>query len=194
MPPRASCSPETVGQRVAGHHWLLSPCTQGVCRHLGALQSGRWGGCTGDASCGANRGWERSYGTKPISYSWQSPRGLGSCGADRCPGCISHFCPCTVVTSLSMPSAGSLAIIHTLTRLQEMSQFAVCFASEPARLLACVWKAIHAMSHRHPLQRGHSSGIPSSSRTRAGRGFVVLRYSPSPLQGPADRKAPPTSS
>lgn len=76
-----------------------------------------------------------------MSYNWQNPRGLGSCRADRFPGCTSHFCPCRVVMSLSVPSAGSLIIMHMLTRLQEMSQFVVCFASKPARYLACVRKA-----------------------------------------------------
>lgn len=32
---------------MAGLHWLLFPCTQGVHRHLGTLQRGRWDGCTG---------------------------------------------------------------------------------------------------------------------------------------------------
>lgn len=125
-----------------------------------------------DCQVWAQPGWEGSYRTKTVFYIWQSPRRLGSCGADVCLGCVSYFCPSTVGISLSMPSAGSLIIMHMLMRLQEMSQFAACFASEPAYLLARVGK-LH-VPQMPPAVRPQLRD-PSSSRTGAGRVFSVLR-------------------
>lgn len=116
-----------------------------------------------------------------MSYSWQNPRGLGSCRADRFPGCTSHFCPCRVVTSLSVPSAGSLIIMHMLTRLQEMSQFVVCFASEPARYLACVRKA--ACPTDTPRSEDMAQGY-FLLHDRAGKEFSMLRSAPIPFLSP----------
>lgn len=140
-----------------------------------------------DCQVWAQPGWEGSYRTKTVFYIWQSPRRLGSCGADGCLGCVSYFCPCTVGISLSMPSAGSLIIMHMLMRLQEMSQFAACFASQPAYLLACVGKA--ACATDAPCSKATAQGS-LLLQDRGWEGFFSAQISSDPSHSPPVWKAP----
>lgn len=86
-----------------------------------------------------------------MSYSWQSLR-AGVLRDIQVPWLHEPFLTQCQHTPFSMSSAGSLILMHMLMRLQEMSQFAACFVSEPACLLAHVGKA--ACSHSEAMAQG----------------------------------------
>lgn len=79
------------------------------------------------------------------------------------------------MTSLSMPSACSLITMHMVMRLQEMSWFAVSFASALLTFLACEGKVV---SHRCPLVWGLSSGIAPPAGPGLGGIFQCSELSP----------------
>lgn len=102
-----------------------------------------------------------SYETKPVPYSWQRPRGLGSPSISE---------PVLSPHSSDIHLCALCWLSNYNAHASEAERDVVSFMSEPACLSGCVVRAARPWRTRTLLWQGHGSGICPG----AGLGEVLL--------------------